>query len=703
MRAAIPFGASLLAAPVIAIVSCSGGTPAPVGLAQGCTINSDCEGDLVCVFGLCHVACVTSKDCNGEACILPGVCQLPAETKCSATLPCVSGLACVGDTCLATCSSSMSSATAVAEDGICLVDQACVDVAGIYVCKPVATDAGSDSARGSRDAAAEATMRQPHDSGRDSTVPREAAVDAGRDAERDRSAPPDARRDGEKDAAHDRTVPPDAGRDSGRDAARDGDNDSGRDAARDAKRDSARDAAHDGGADAAVDAARDSGKDAARDALPDVSASCPSAQTQFGRFGTGTAMAGFLSGVGARNAAQMFIFDGYYGLVPSGVDAGGDAGNGGRIPVVYAQAFDPHTGAPAGPAAPLFVPPVSAELDNPGPGVGITLFSAAVSPTGYIALVYDIHYVNAGETLYMAILQPTIDGGGAEDAGIGALELETTVLLQGAGENGEGQPFVIWSDAVEAFVASWAYSASSNYVGLRSYGIAGNLGGLDLGPVPSDDDGIVSIGNGFGTIGSVGVSGGLFGVTYLDQLNGSPDPALTVLDEEGHQVGPSIDVAHARTNGANWAATAGTANGFVYFWDNPGVAYQGQSGVSEVFLPVSQDAGVLGQLPDGGADAASPFPTFTLPGQRAQQARVIADGVGGAGGAGAAIQYNWGIDFVYVHADGVTHQGPTQVFAHQNASGDLVSMTNFAGSFVVSLYSELEHRTVVAATGCQTP
>src|SRR6202020_970551 len=78
-------------------------TPPPVGLAEGCSINSDCEGALVCVFGRCHVACVSAKDCGGASCLPPGVCELKVEATCSATLPCVTGLTCVGAKCLAPC------------------------------------------------------------------------------------------------------------------------------------------------------------------------------------------------------------------------------------------------------------------------------------------------------------------------------------------------------------------------------------------------------------------------------------------------------------------------------------------------------------------------------------------------------------------------------------------------------------------------
>jgi len=53
-----------------------------------------------------------------------------------------------------------------------------------------------------------------------------------------------------------------------------------------------------------------------------------------------------------------------------------------------------------------------------------------------------------------------------------------------------------------------------------------------------------------------------------------------------------------------------------------------------------------------------------------------------------------------VNADGAGHQGPNSVFAHTYASGDYTSMTNYAGSFVVSLYIAANHQTQIAASGC---
>jgi hypothetical protein len=199
-RALVATVVAALAAAVAVVMSCTS-TPAPVGLAQGCSINSDCQGSLVCAFGRCHVACVTSKDCSGGGtCVLPGVCQLPSETKCTETLPCVSGLTCVDDKCLASCGTDGGGSTA----GLCVADQVCTTEHGQQVCVTIdagAPDSGHDAGH-TADAhvdggAGDATLH-------DGAAPREAAVDSGTDS-------PVSNDSGSHDAGHDASQPEDAG------------------------------------------------------------------------------------------------------------------------------------------------------------------------------------------------------------------------------------------------------------------------------------------------------------------------------------------------------------------------------------------------------------------------------------------------------------------------------------------------------------
>src|ERR1700685_520452 len=88
-RALRSFSVLLLTAGSVALAfSCSSSSQA--GLAQNCSLNSDCDSPLVCVFAGCHAQCQTPTDCSaGERCVTgtngmaPNVCQLPQETTCS--------------------------------------------------------------------------------------------------------------------------------------------------------------------------------------------------------------------------------------------------------------------------------------------------------------------------------------------------------------------------------------------------------------------------------------------------------------------------------------------------------------------------------------------------------------------------------------------------------------------------------------------
>jgi hypothetical protein len=102
---------------------------------------------------------------------------------------------------------------------------------------------------------------------------------------------------------------------------------------------------------------------------------------------------------------------------------------------------------------------------------------------------------------------------------------------------------------------------------------------------------------------------------------------------------------------------------------------------------VSADAGVREGFHFNGTESAN-------------GAIALNDDVGGAGGVGLAISYGNKVSFAYVNADH-THVDPAQVFAHTWADADFISISNSAGSFAVSLWSNAEHRTRVAVTTCK--
>jgi hypothetical protein len=404
---------------------------------------------------------------------------------------------------------------------------------------------------------------------------------------------------------------------------------------------------------------------------------CATAQTTFASTSVGDANPYFTSGVGARTAKQLIVFDSYVGPDPAG-DGGGN-----NVGLVYAQGFDPGTGASTGPAQPLFT---AKDLSVPGNDVAymFTIMSSAIAPTGEIVLVYSIRFYlsglyDEGTALYAAFLGP------AGDAGVG-LQLVKSVQLETSAVY--GQPHVIWSNASSAFILSWAYELNGDHIKIQKYLASGLAAGGDIDVVPTDDpSGLITNTNYEG--GAVGVSGNLYGVAYQSNVVNA-QPELTVLDALGNPVGAPFGVAPANGSDA-WVAVAGTSQGFVYFYDNAPSAT-----VEEVFLPASVDAGVVG----AGSDAST-FGSFALGGDiRATSARAISDDMGGVGGVGVDLLYPQGVSFAYINADGVGHQGPNQVFAHTAASGDYTSMTNFDGSFVVSLYVAANHLTQVSASSC---
>jgi hypothetical protein len=93
------FVLAALALSVAFVPSCGGDDDAPPpNLAQPCTANSQCEGDLICALGKCHAACATSKDCpTGQRCVKTdssAVCQQDAESKCAMNSQCPIPLVC---------------------------------------------------------------------------------------------------------------------------------------------------------------------------------------------------------------------------------------------------------------------------------------------------------------------------------------------------------------------------------------------------------------------------------------------------------------------------------------------------------------------------------------------------------------------------------------------------------------------------------
>ncbi len=155
----------------MAMQSCST-TPTSAGLAQGCSINSDCNSPLVCAFQRCHQQCSESRDCPmNEQCLSDPktgtlACRLPDEVACGAAGACAGGLVCGGgsdQTCKNSC--TMQSDCKVA--GQTCDGRTCNDVP--------ATDGGSDS---SPDTGVDSSA----DSGNDVTTDAGCSFEGGSDA-----------------------------------------------------------------------------------------------------------------------------------------------------------------------------------------------------------------------------------------------------------------------------------------------------------------------------------------------------------------------------------------------------------------------------------------------------------------------------------------------------------------------------------------
>jgi hypothetical protein len=401
--------------------------------------------------------------------------------------------------------------------------------------------------------------------------------------------------------------------------------------------------------------------------------SCANPQLTFGRIATGDSNPYFTSGVGARTATELLVFNGY-----QGPDPGGDGG-GPSVPYVYVQAFDRPTGTSKGPAQALF--PVADPTRE-----AVSVEAVAVAPTGEIALLYS----HANNPLYAAFLAPATGA----DAGVAGLTVLQSNLVVGPVFTHSGgtteSAHVFWSNATQSFVMSWvgdAYTESISEFSATGQSVGG------VAAVRTDNG--MTAGN--VTEACAGGSGDLLAIDWLSGIQGKNQTGITVYDTSGTQVG-GFTYAAPQVNGL--AELAGTANGFVlvYAPETGGLTTTG------VFIPATAS---------GLADAGT-FPTYTIsiPGGTALGLRAISDdvGTGGAGGVGLALMGASSTSFAYVHADGTTVGGPVSVFGSgYQASFSQVSLTNINGSFVMTVFEltanagsglPSQFGTQIAASGC---
>ena len=399
---------------------------------------------------------------------------------------------------------------------------------------------------------------------------------------------------------------------------------------------------------------------------------CQSPQTSFGNIAQGDPNPAFTSGVGVRDGNQLFVFSAY--VTPAsdgGVDAGNSPGN-----YIYVQAFDSTSGNSKGAASPLL-------KTADGPYFGV--YDVSVAPTGEIVVLHSRAAPGTGpqSQLYATFLSsPSASDGGV--GGVDGLKVVKTVQLESVSL---GEPRVVWSVANAAFIMSWKYLTTAWFMRVRRFLPDGRSAGGDTSVVPTRSG---SNNDSNTNDCQVGTSGNLIGAAYRDDTNAIP--YLTILDSDGLQVG---DILQIGAQGSSWVSTGGTSNGFVVLFNING------STVNGAFVPTSGSGGVLrdgGTTVDAGDGGVGSLFTYFSMTSTGSSAKMVSDDTGGFGGVGAVLLDATGASFLYVTANGSKRLASGSVIS--SAHGAEIGLSNYKGSFAVSLYDGTTHATQVVASGC---
>jgi hypothetical protein len=392
------------------------------------------------------------------------------------------------------------------------------------------------------------------------------------------------------------------------------------------------------------------------------------APTKFGHVATGDSNPNYTSGVGVRTATEFVVFNGYVG--PSSLASDGGDATVNRIDV---QHFDSATGASKGKATELLV--------AAGDGSGLYLNGAAVAPTGEVAVIYSaatkVGAIKWG--VYLAFLDKDL-----------ALQQTTQLVALGLDKYAD-QSHVQWLNG--KFVASAvANNPSTATIKMAKFGADGTNAG-STSAIPSDDpSGFVS---GYNNGESeVAYSGGLYAAAFFST---NLFPYVTILDTLGAEVGGPVKLPLAESysgySTGSFVSVAGTSQGFVAVYNGTSAANANSLLATFVSNVAPVDAGT-----------ASVGTTVAFPGGYAYggswNARGSSDGIG----AGFAVLYPDGsVNFIYFGGTGALGASPQSVLQQSStaSAGDEVQMTNYGGSFAVSLYSSGEHLTRMVASSCQ--
>jgi hypothetical protein len=394
------------------------------------------------------------------------------------------------------------------------------------------------------------------------------------------------------------------------------------------------------------------------------------APTNFGNVATSDSNPNYTSGVGVLTATEFLTFSGYVG--PDSTDGGAGA----LVNRIDVQHFDPISGKSKGSATPLLL--------AGGDGGGLYITGADIAPTGEIAIIYSLH-ATSGWGGDLAFLDKDL-----------ATKKTTQFVAWGSGNYCYGSSHVKWLDG--EFVASSVVASSGSndtVMKLGKFGADGSNAG-STNALPTDDPSslvartIMGGLNAYGQ-GEVAFSGGLFALSYFSADAKQNPPYLTVVDTLGAEVGSPVSLPNSI--GPTYSvAVAGTSQGFVTVYDGNSSSNQDSLLATYVSNAASGDAGV----PVGA--------TYAFPGGPPPRDILALGGSSDGAGAGFGVLYpNGSVSFLYFGADGSPRGNPQTVLyqANPTGDGDEVQVTNFGGTFAVSLYSTIKHSTQVVATTCQ--
>ena len=414
-----------------------------------------------------------------------------------------------------------------------------------------------------------------------------------------------------------------------------------------------------GGGDASINGTDGAGGGAGSNCVGQV-------PTKFGHVATGDSNPSYTSGVGVRTATDLIVFNGYFG--PSSAASDGGATKVSRIDV---QHFDSTTGASKGKAAELLI--------AAGDGTGINVNGAALAPTGEVAIIYSAATGTNKWGVYLSFLDKDL-----------ALQQSTQLVAVGL-DRWADQSHVQWLNG--KFVASAVLNnASTATIKMAKFGADGTNAG-STSAIPTDDpSGLVSLFN--NNESEIAYSGGLFAAAYFST---GLYPYITLLDPLGTEVGSPIKLPSALSYSGysvgSFVTIAGTSQGFVALYNGTSAANASSLLATFVSNVAVVDAGI------GSVGTTNAFPGGYGYGG-SWSARGSSDGVG----AGFAVLYPDGsVNFIYFGGNGALGASPQSVLQQSNPAtvGDEVQMTNFGGSFAMSLYSSAEHLTRMVASSCQ--